>query len=44
MVFLGLRRHITPSYGAGVQLVFFVVSTTKKADGTQVAHELFVMS
>jgi hypothetical protein len=35
-------RRITPAYGAGVQLGFFVVLTTKKTDGTEVAHEAFV--
>lgn len=33
---------LTPGYGAGVQLEFFVVFTTKKADGTEVAHEPIV--
>jgi hypothetical protein len=32
----------TPGYGAGVQLGFFVVNTTKKTDGTEVAHEPIV--
>jgi len=39
----GVWCALTPGYGAGVQLVFFVVTfTTKKADGTKVAHEPLV--
>ena len=41
--FLGELGPITPGYGAGVQLEIFVVPTTKKADGTEVAHEPIVM-
>ena len=38
-----LSIPLTPLYGAGVQLEFFVVFfTTKKADGTEVAHDNFV--
>jgi hypothetical protein len=36
------RFSSTPGYGAEVQLGFFVVNTTKKADGTEVAHEPLV--
>ena len=40
--FLGELGVLTPGYGAGVQLGFFVVTTTKKTDVTEVAHEPLV--
>jgi hypothetical protein len=41
-IFHSAFAAITPGYGAGVQLEFFVVITTKKAYGTEVAHEPIV--
>ena len=43
LIFCLQHTAITPGYGAGVQLEFFVVVTTKKADGTEVAHEPIVI-
>lgn len=37
-----MRCRITSLYEAGVQLVVFVVATTKSADGTKASHENFV--
>lgn len=43
IIYFPEHKSLTPAYGAGVQLGFFVVFTTKNADVTEVAHEAFVM-
>ncbi len=43
MLLHAIMCPITPGYGAGVQLSFFVVATTKELNRTEVAHEPIVM-